>query len=177
MKRAFAYVADFSRQAEWDPNTVSSKRIDDGDLGVGARFALNVKMGTRTTPMEYRITEYQAPSRVVLVGEGSGVWSQDIITFSDDPAGTRVDYVAEIKLSGLLGAIQPLLGRAFAGIAKGAVAGMKRELDALAARGDGVPAVMPAARDRPPVRAPPQARADRSWICAGSRTTRSRSPS
>lgn len=136
---AFAFVADFSRQAEWDPNTVSSKRIDDGDLGVGARFALNVKMGPRTTPMEYRITEYQAPSRVVLVGEGSGVWSQDIITFSDDPAGTRVDYVAEIKLSGLLGAIQPLLGRAFAGIAKGAVAGMKRELDALAASGDGVP--------------------------------------
>ncbi len=68
---AFAYVADFSRQAEWDPNTVSSKRIDEGELGVGARFALVVKMmGTRTTPMEYRITEYQAPSRVVLVGEG-----------------------------------------------------------------------------------------------------------
>ena len=60
---AFAYVADFSRQAEWDPNTVSSKRIDDGELGVGARFALDVKMGTRTTPMEYRITEYQAPVR------------------------------------------------------------------------------------------------------------------
>jgi Polyketide cyclase / dehydrase and lipid transport len=132
---AFAYVADFSRQAEWDPNTVSSKRIDDGDLGVGARFALDVKMGTRTTSMEYRITEYQSPSLVVLVGEGSGVWSQDRITFAEAPEGTRVDYVAEIKLSGLLGVIQPLLGRAFAGIAKGAVNGMKRELDALAASG------------------------------------------
>jgi hypothetical protein len=43
--------------------------------------------------------------------------------------------VAEIKLSGLLGVMQPLLGRAFAGIAKGAVNGMKRELDALAASG------------------------------------------
>jgi hypothetical protein len=137
---AFAYVADFSRQAEWDPNTASSRRIDDGELGVGARFALNVKMGTRTTPMEYRITEYQAPTQVVLVGEGSGVWSQDRITFSEAPEGTRVDYVAEIKLSGLLGAIQPLLGRAFAGIAKGAVTGMKRELDALAASGVGVSA-------------------------------------
>jgi hypothetical protein len=132
---AFAYVADFSRQAEWDPNTVSSKRIDDGEVGIGARFALDVKMGTRTTPMEYRITEYLAPDVVVLVGEGPGVWSQDTITFSDAPEGTRIDYVAEIKLSGLLGAIQPLLGRAFAGIAKGAVTGMKRELDALAARG------------------------------------------
>jgi hypothetical protein len=66
----------------------------------------------------------------VLVGEGSGVWSQDVITFSQTASGTRVDYEAEIRLSGLLGLLQPLLGRAFDGIAKGAVAGMKRELDA-----------------------------------------------
>jgi len=131
---AFAYIADFARQAEWDPNTVSSKRIDGGELGVGARFALEVKVGNRTTPMEYHITEYQAPSRVALVGEGSGIWSHDIITFSDVPGGTRVEYDFEIKLSGLLGLIQPLLGRAFAGIAKGGVSGMKRELDALAQR-------------------------------------------
>jgi hypothetical protein len=129
---AFAYVADFSRQAQWDPNTVSSRRLDEGPPGVGARFALDVRVGSRTTPMEYRMTEYQAPSRVVLVGEGPGVWSQDVIAFSEDPEGTRVDYVAEIRLSGLLGIVQPLLGRAFAGIAKVAVAGMKRELDALA---------------------------------------------
>ena len=63
------------------------------------------------------------------------MWSQDTFTFSEVPEGTRVDYVAEIKFSGLLGLIQPLLGRAFAGIAKGAVGGMKRELDALGAGG------------------------------------------
>ena len=45
-----------------------------------------------------------------------------------------MDYEAEIKLSGLMGLLQPLLGRAFDSIAKGAVAGMKRELDALARR-------------------------------------------
>ena len=58
---AFAYVADFARQAEWDPNTLSSRRIDDGELGVGARFALEVRMGRRTSVMEYRITEYAPP--------------------------------------------------------------------------------------------------------------------
>jgi dehydrogenase/reductase SDR family protein 12 len=129
---AFTYVADFDRQSEWDPNTVSSKRIDDGQLGVGSRFALEVKIGSKVAPMEYRITEYEVPSRVVLIGEGSGVWTEDTITFSEGADGTRVDYEAEIKLSGLLGLVQPLMGRAFAGIGKAAVAGMKRELDALA---------------------------------------------
>lgn len=130
---AFAYVCDWSRQAEWDPNTTSAERIGDDDgPAVGARYALEVRMGPRSTPMEYQITELTAPERVVLVGEGSGVWTEDVITFSEIETGTRVDYEAEIRLSGLLGLVQPLLGRAFDGIAKGAVEGMKRELDARA---------------------------------------------
>jgi hypothetical protein len=36
---AFAYLADFGHQAEWDPNTVSSRRLDTDELGVGARCA------------------------------------------------------------------------------------------------------------------------------------------
>lgn len=135
--QAFAYVADWSRQAEWDPNTTSSKQIGDGEPAVGSRYALEVKMGPRSVPMEYRITEFEAPARIVLVGEGSGVWSQDTITFTDMPTGTKVDYEAEIKLSGLLGVVQPLLGRAFDGIAKGAVAGLKRELESLGAASGG----------------------------------------
>ena len=129
---AFRHVSDFSRQAEWDPNTVSSRRIDQGELGVGARFALDVKMGRGAVPMEYRITEFEPPSKVVLVGEGSGVWSRDVITFTEVPEGTRVDYVADIELSGLLGLVQPLLGRTLAAVGRGAAAGMKSELDRLA---------------------------------------------
>jgi hypothetical protein len=129
---AFRYVADFSRQSEWDPNTLSSRRVDPGELGVGARFALEVKVGRKAVPMEYRITEFDPPAKVVLVGEGAGIWSEDVITFTDVPEGTRVDYVAAIKLSGLLGLAQPLLGRAFASLGRGAVDGMKRELDRLA---------------------------------------------
>jgi Polyketide cyclase / dehydrase and lipid transport len=137
---AFAYVADWSRQSEWDPNTTSSRQLGGDRPAVGARYALEVRMGPRTASMEYRITELEAPSRIVLVGEGSGIWTQDTIIFSEVPGGTRVDYEAEIRLSGLLGIMQPLLGRAFDGIARGAVEGMKRELDALAGGSPGVPA-------------------------------------
>ena len=129
---AFAYIADWSTQAEWDPNTVSASRIGEGGPEVGARYALDVKMGRRSVPMEYRITELVAPERLVLVGEGAGIWTEDIITFTETETGTSVDYEAEIKLSGLLGLAQPLLGRAFNGIEEGVRIGMKRELDARA---------------------------------------------
>jgi hypothetical protein len=138
-EEAFAYVADFARQAEWDPNTLSSRRIDAGPVGKGARFALQVRMGPRAVPMEYRITEFEAPARVVLVGEGSGVWSQDEITFAEVPGGTRVQYAAEIRLKGLLGLLQPLLGRAFTSLGRNAATGMQRELDKLAASAPPLP--------------------------------------
>lgn len=130
---AFDYVADWSRQAEWDPNTVSAVRIGEGGPAVDARYELQVRMGPRTVPMTYRITELDAPSRLVLVGKGSGITATDVITFASGPGGTRVDYEAEIELDGLLGLVSPLLGRAFDSIAEGAVSGLKRELDAQAA--------------------------------------------
>lgn len=134
---AFAYVADWGRQAEWDPNTVSAAPIGSGEPEVGSRYALEVRSFRRSVPMEYRITELVSPERLVLVGEGSGIWAQDTISFTETPTGTRVDYEAEIRLSGVLGLVQPLLGRAFDAIGRGAVAGMKRELDALSATSEG----------------------------------------
>lgn len=129
---AFAYISDWSRQAEWDPNTVSAARVGEGGPEIGARYALEVKGFRSPLAMEYRITELVEPERVVLVGESSYVWTEDVLTFTETEAGTQVDYQAEIKLNGLLRFVEPLLGRYFDGIGKGVVEGMQRELDARA---------------------------------------------
>ena len=47
---AFAFVADFANAAAWDPGVASAERIDDGALGVGARYRLGVRMGGRIAP-------------------------------------------------------------------------------------------------------------------------------
>jgi len=129
---AFAYISDWSRQAEWDPNTLSVARIGEGDPEVGARYALEVKGIRAPLSMEYRITELVVPERVVLVGESRYVWTEDIITFSETEVGTQVDYEAELKLNGVLRLLEPFLGRYFDNIGTGVVEGMQRELDARA---------------------------------------------
>ena len=83
--------------------------------------------------MEYRISVFEPPTRVVLVGSGSGVSAVDDIRFESIETGTRVDYTADIRLGGVLRFIQPFLGRAFANLGRNAVDGMKRTLDARAA--------------------------------------------
>jgi hypothetical protein len=133
---AFDYIADFDHADEWDPNTTDARRLDGGPLGPGARFGLEVRMGGRSVPMEYRITEFERPRRVVLVGEGSGVASIDDIRFERTGDRTVVEYVADIRLGGPLRLVQPLLGGAFRRIGRDAAAGMNREFARLATRPD-----------------------------------------
>lgn len=128
----FAFVADFANSSTWDPGVASAERIDAGPLGVGAQYRLGVRMRGRVAPMEYRITTFDAPRRVVLTGEGSGVSAVDDIRFEPAGAGTRIDYVADIQLSGMARLLTPFLGGTFAKIARDAVGGMQRGLDELA---------------------------------------------
>ncbi len=135
---AFAYIADFANSQEWDPGVATAVRVDDGPVRVGAHYRLGVHLGGRVAPMDYRITVLEAPDRVVLQGEGSGVTAVDDIRFSRDGDVTRIEYIADIKLGGILRFVQPLLGGAFRTLARNAVGGMQRTLDeraAAAARG------------------------------------------
>ena len=47
---------------------VRAERLDDGPLALGAVFRLEVRVGTRVTPLDYRVVAYDRPHRVVLLG-------------------------------------------------------------------------------------------------------------
>ncbi len=132
---AFAFVADFANSPVWDPNTATSTRIDDGPLGVGARYQLGVKMRGRVAPMEYRVTTWEPGRRVVLQGVGSNVSATDEIRFAPIATGTRIDYTADIHLTGWMRLAEPFAGGAFSKIATDAVAGMHQALEARAKAG------------------------------------------
>src|SRR6478752_8981960 len=93
----FTYVADFANSQEWDPGVATAERLDGGAVGVGTRYRLGVRLGGRVAPIEYRISVFEPPTRVVLVGSGSGVSAVDDIRFEWVDATTRVDYTADIR--------------------------------------------------------------------------------
>ena len=135
---SFAFIADFANAPAWDPGTATSERLDSGPVGAGARYRLGVRMRGKVVPMEYRIETFEPDRLVVLRGEGSGVSARDEITFHPTESGTgrgsgtRIEYVAEIHLKGLMRVVEPLLGGLFAKIGRDARDGMQRALDQLA---------------------------------------------
>lgn len=125
---AFAYTADFTNIEHWDPGVASSTRIDTGPIGVGSSFLLEVRMGAGTSEMRYVITEFEAPSRVVLTGTGPKVDAVDVITFAPADGGTRIDYRADLQFKGMLRFAVPLIGSRLDKIGRDAVDGLQRVL-------------------------------------------------
>jgi Polyketide cyclase / dehydrase and lipid transport len=133
--QAFDFIADFANSSLWDPGVATSARAEVNDsspLGVGTRFKLGVRMRGRVAPMEYRITSYDRPVLVILAGTGSNISATDSIRFTALPDGTRIEYVADIRLGGWMRLVEPFAGGAFRTLASNALNGMQRALDARA---------------------------------------------
>jgi carbon monoxide dehydrogenase subunit G len=128
-REAFDAVADFSSSARWDPGVVSAERVRDGrdsPVGVGAEYRVTVTFRGRESQMTYRTTRYDPPSAVVLEGTGPRIAAVDTIRFEPlDSGGTRIDYVADLRLTGVARIAEPFMRGSFDAMGSRALAGMR----------------------------------------------------
>ncbi len=128
IEEAFDYLADFSRTVEWDPGVEEARRLTRGTVRLGSRFRVTVSFLGRRIPLEYRITEFERPSRSVLSGGDSSLRSVDEITFVSRPGGTRATYEARLELVGIRRIADPILDLLFQRIGRLAVCGLRERL-------------------------------------------------
>ena len=124
---AFAYMADFSHIAEWDPGVVAASRKDDGAIGLGSVFDLTVRVGGRRLPLRYEVTDF-TPGRVTFTARSATLESVDTVTVAPRGAATEVTYDARIHFRSLLRLADPLLALGFRGVADRAIRGLERRL-------------------------------------------------
>jgi carbon monoxide dehydrogenase subunit G len=125
----FAYLADFTNTAEWDPGTVEATQVGDGPVGIGTRFHVIAEFKGRRIPLDYEVKVYDPPRRVVLVGRSERFKSTDDLTVTPAADGfVRIGYVAEFELRGLLRFAEPFLKGQFNKLADDAVAGLEKAL-------------------------------------------------
>jgi carbon monoxide dehydrogenase subunit G len=130
LEDAFAFVGDFVNSAAWDPGVEDARNVTGEPVGVGTRYDLTVLFGDRRLPMTYEVTVFDPPNRVVLRGTGSTVDAVDDIRFEPIARGTRIRYVADLRLKGILRVAEPLMRGRFRDTGDRAIAGMKRALEA-----------------------------------------------
>lgn len=128
IEEAFAYLADFSRTADWDPGVIAARALTKGKAKLGSRFEVIVSFLGRRLPLEYCITEFESPTRLVLTGGDASLNSIDEITFVSRPGGTRVTYEARLELKGIRRLADPLLDMLFQRIGRLAVRGLRERV-------------------------------------------------
>jgi carbon monoxide dehydrogenase subunit G len=126
--QAFAYVADFTTVAEWDPGIHASQRLS-GEGGVGTVYEVQAEFRGKTMPFTYTVVSYEEGRRIVLDGVGEKATSVDTITFEPVAGGgARISYTAEFKLRGALRVAEPFLRGTFRALARKALAGLAGQL-------------------------------------------------
>ena len=116
----FDYLTNPSNLPEWQTAKTSVEQLTDGPPGLGTRVLERTKgPGGKEFDQIIEFTEFDRPKRVhVHVVEGpypvDGTW-----TFEAADGGTRLRFVAEGELKGLMRLLKPvatrLVGRQFAG--------------------------------------------------------------
>lgn len=125
----FAYVADFSNTARWDPGVVSATRCGDGPVALGAAFEVVSRFLGRELPLTYRIVQYDPPHRVVLEAENDDLRSVDTITVEKSDRGSRLTYDANLSLKGIRYLGDPALHLVFQWIGRRALEGLRAALE------------------------------------------------
>jgi uncharacterized protein YndB with AHSA1/START domain len=125
---AFHYLADFSNTAEWDPSVESAERLDAGEIGPGSRFRVRVGFAGQTLALDYEITAFEPPTRLVLRGGDAQVESVDEVTLAPREGGTRVTYEARIELCGLRRLADPLVHLLFQRVGQLAARGLRERI-------------------------------------------------
>lgn len=126
---AFAYMADLTNFAEWDPGVDRVVQVQGDGAGPGPAFDVVVKVTFSKMTLRYKTVAYDGASTTMTVlAKNAVITSTDTITVEADGNGSIVTYDAELKLKGLLGLSDPLLGLTFNRIGDRAAAGLVKAL-------------------------------------------------
>ena len=125
---AFAYMADLTHFAEWDPGVERAEQVKGEGPGPDSAFDVAVKAFGRTVTLRYDIIAYDAPDEVTAFAQNAVMSSRDTITVKPaghgNDGGSIVTYDAVLKLKGPLGLADPLLRMSFDKIGDRAAAGL-----------------------------------------------------
>lgn len=129
IEECFDYAADFRTTPEWDATAYKSKKLSEGPVGPGSRFAVRCRLPLGSIELLYTITEFE-PGKLVTLQADSWLFSAvDTISFEDDQGQTRIDYHADFSFKMPFAALEGALKSGMQSMGKVALRGLQRALE------------------------------------------------
>lgn len=130
---AFEYMADLRNFVAWDPGIRSVEQVAGVGPGPTSEFMVVFDGPGDGVDLHYRTVVYEAPRSITVEAKTRWFTSRDRIDIapivdSVDEAKSKVTYVAELTLNGVLKWADPVLRPYFNRISGRADAGLRREI-------------------------------------------------
>jgi Polyketide cyclase / dehydrase and lipid transport len=114
VEEVFDAVADQTNEPCYNPSMTASRRVTDGQIGVGTHFWATILIRRKPTDVDIEVTRYERPrvfgSRSVMAGStAAGELRLDPVA-----SGTRLTWDWEVTVAGaarLLGPLVTIVGR------------------------------------------------------------------
>jgi len=111
-EKAYAYLSDLRRHAEWSPDNLTVEQHGSGEVQVGTRYRTVGHLQGQPNEAIVEITTLAPPTRFSFTSadsNGRSTWLHEF-TLTPESGGTRIDRkVSVVKAPALLNVIFPLL--------------------------------------------------------------------
>jgi uncharacterized protein YndB with AHSA1/START domain len=107
----YAYASTFSTMPEWRGGVSEAEQLTDGPVGVGTRIRGGGKVLGRPIGIVIEVTALEPGSRFAYRGTAGLLRTHNIVTFESVAGGTQVTWTDDVELRGILGLLEPLMGR------------------------------------------------------------------
>jgi uncharacterized protein YndB with AHSA1/START domain len=129
VEEVFAYVVDTRNDPTWHTDAVEVQKTSEGPIGAGTTWHVHVKPSMGVSEGDIEVVTFD-PNRTEVV---KGIFGpmQPTVTYSFEPAdaGTRFTRQVQIKLSGGMRLMEPLIKLMFAKRNAGFVGNLKQVLE------------------------------------------------
>jgi uncharacterized membrane protein len=107
----YTYASTFSAMPAWRGGVSEVEQLTEGPVGVGTRLRAGGRVLGRALGIVIEVTALEPGSRFEYRGAAGPLRTHNVVTFERVTGGTQVTWTDEIELSGVLGPLEPLVGR------------------------------------------------------------------
>ena len=99
IEEVFAFLANGENDVKFSPRVQEIRKITDGPIGLGTRFASTVKDAGMTTKRDFELTEFVAPTRIRWAERSKNAVTAPAggYDLAPDGDGTRVTIFNELE--------------------------------------------------------------------------------
>jgi len=108
IEEVFAYVGDLRHSAEWQAGLSEVRKVTEGPLRIGTRFAVVRKLLGRRLELISEFVRYEPNTRFTFRFSGS-MPGEGSYFFESTPDGTRVTWRVEMRPRGFSRLAEPLV--------------------------------------------------------------------